>query len=404
VKIYLDNSIIGRLVDITQGIKPPQPRLEEDMTVLPDLIALCRERNYVLCISVDAEIEISKVERPDRRQRLLQELHKFELLPPIVESDAVSLAEALEKFLLSKTRITRAEKKEALEWDARHLASCRLNGCDVFLTTDYGSIWAYCRSLKRIHAVNVMRPVELYQEMVIPETKTEKDPFQTRLEGRMLYNEKLVEAGEDLRYLLNRGYKRRNIRSLLKLVGDRYGLNKAQRNLLDRAVFADKEVEHRRTKLVNIEEVRNRTLGIDGYNVLVTLESALDGEPLILADDGLVRDIAGKSSRYKPSEITYKAFDLILDTLREYPPAETLFLFDEKMSMSLKLSQKVRGMVDQRELIGDASVSRYPDREILEYEIIATSDSSPIDKARKVFDLAGYVVKQKLSYELIRLG
>ena len=49
---------------------------------------------------------------------------------------------------------------------------------------------------------------------------------------------------------------------------------------------------------VNIEEVRNRTLGIDGYNVLVTLESALDEKLLILADDGLVRDITGKSSRY----------------------------------------------------------------------------------------------------------
>jgi len=218
----------------------------------------------------------------------------------------------------------------------------------------------------------------------------------------MLYTKTLAEAGADLRYLLNRGYKRRNMKGLLKLVGDRYGLNKAQRNLLDRAIFADSEVENRRTKLINIEEVRDRALGIDGYNVLVTLESALDGKPLILADDGLVRDIAGKSSRYKPSQTSYKAFDLIFDTLRQYPPRETLFLFDEKMSMSLTLAKNVRGMMEQNELVGDASVSKYPDKEILEYEIIATSDSSPIDKAKKVFDLAGYVVKQTLIYELIR--
>lgn len=220
----------------------------------------------------------------------------------------------------------------------------------------------------------------------------------------MLYTKTLIEAGIDLRYLLSRGYKRRNIKSLLKLVGDRYGLNKAQRNLLDRAIFGDKEVENRRNKLIDIEEVRNRTLAIDGYNVLVTLESALDGKPLILADDGLVRDIAGKSSRYKPRKITYQAFDLIFAMLREYPPRETLFLFDEKMSMSLMLAQKVRGMMDESQLVGDASVSKYPDKELLEYEIIATSDSSPIDKAKKVFDLAGYIVKRKLGYELITFG
>ena len=220
----------------------------------------------------------------------------------------------------------------------------------------------------------------------------------------MLYAEALVQAGADLRYLLNRGYKRRNMRSLLKLVGDRYGLSGAQRNLLDRAIVADKEAQARKGKLIDLKEVTGRTLGIDGYNVLVTLECAVEGKPLVLADDGLVRDIAGKHGRYKPSQTTERALTLIFKALKVYSPKETLFLFDERMSRSLRLARRVQGMIEQNSLDGDASLSKYPDKEILEYEVIATSDSSPIDKATKVFDLAGYIVREILRYEPAKLG
>ena len=166
MKIYLDNSIIGRLVDIAQGVQAPEPRLNQDMAVLPCLIAICRTRDYVLGISADAEMEIIKVGRPDRRKELLQELGRFVLLPSTDEQEeTMSLITDLEQFLLSKTRITRPGKKEAVRWDARHLASCRVNSCHVFLTTDYGSIWAYRRALKRLYGINVKRPSELYLEL-----------------------------------------------------------------------------------------------------------------------------------------------------------------------------------------------------------------------------------------------
>ena len=166
MKIYLDNSIIGRLVDINQGTKTPGPRLEQDMAVLPRLIAICRIRGDVLCISADAQNEITRVGRIDRRKELLQELKAFRLLPPVDEQDeASSLVTDLEQFLLSKTRITRAEKRKAVRWDAGHLASCQVNNCHAFLTTDYGSIWAYRRALKQLYGINVKRPSELYQEL-----------------------------------------------------------------------------------------------------------------------------------------------------------------------------------------------------------------------------------------------
>lgn len=171
MKIYLDNTIIGRLVDISRGTKPPEAKLVADMTILPDLVALCRKHHHILFISVEAEAEIIRVEKAVRRQELLDKLPEFELLPVAQNRQWVSLVDALEKFLLTKTRISRASKKEALRWDARHLATAKLNNCDVFLTTDYGSIWAYRRALKRLYRIDVRRPVEFYRELTVSETR-----------------------------------------------------------------------------------------------------------------------------------------------------------------------------------------------------------------------------------------
>jgi len=169
LKVYLDNSIIGRLVDIARGIEPPERRLEEDMAVLPGLIALCRKRKYRLCISVDAKAEIARVKKLDRREELSQQLQGFELLPAALDSqEAASLASSLNEFLLSKTRITKPKKEQALRWDAFHLASCRLSACDVFLTTDYASIWTHRHAIKRLCGINVRRPAEFYEELALP--------------------------------------------------------------------------------------------------------------------------------------------------------------------------------------------------------------------------------------------
>ena len=61
MKIYLDNSIIERLVDITHGVKDPELRLEEDMAALPGLPALCCTRGHPLYISADAQTEITRI-------------------------------------------------------------------------------------------------------------------------------------------------------------------------------------------------------------------------------------------------------------------------------------------------------------------------------------------------------
>ena len=113
---------------------------------------------------------------------------------------------------------------------------------------------------------------------------------------RTAKSENLQKAAEDFRYLLNRGYPRK---AALEIVGNRYGLAFDERHLLHRGVFSDADSESRSKKIISIKAIKNKDLAIDGYNVLITVESGLSGRPLIHADDGFVRDISGLSASFK---------------------------------------------------------------------------------------------------------
>jgi hypothetical protein len=180
-------------------------------------------------------------------------------------------------------------------------------------------------------------------------------------------------------------------------VGNRYGLTSDERNLLHRGVFSSSDSESRRRKIISIKEVQNRDLAIDGHNVLITIEAGLSGRPLILADDGFVRDISGLYGSFKKTETTEKAIQLIVNFLRKVKPRQTLFLFDAPISNSGKLAQEVRTRLKRDDLSGDAKAVKVPEKILIGFPgVIATSDTAIINQSRKVLDLAGYIIRQHL--------
>ena len=211
----------------------------------------------------------------------------------------------------------------------------------------------------------------------------------------------LQEAAEDFRYLLNRGYPRK---AALELVGNRYGLTSDERHLLHRGIFSDADSKSRRKRKIPIGKVRNRDLAIDGYNILITIETGLSDRPLILGDDGFIRDISGLSGNFKKTEKTEEAFQLILDIVKRVKPLKTLFLFDSPISMSGELAQEVRSLLKKESLLGDAKAVKVPEKILIGYPgVIATSDTAIIDRSKEVVDLAGDIIVQKIrSKSIIR--
>jgi hypothetical protein len=209
--------------------------------------------------------------------------------------------------------------------------------------------------------------------------------------------DKLKEATYDLRFLLNRGYRKKNT---LTFVSNKYVLSKQERNYLARAIFRDEISNSRKKKIIDISEIKDKLVLIDGYNVLITVESICkkDYNSLVVCDDLILRDLNAVFGKYRFNNYTEKALNSIILLLKKYEPSFVIFLFDSPVSFSGKLSNLTNKLISHYKIQGSANTSKNVDFEIVEASkarngIIASSDSVIIDKAHKIVDIPYNILK-----------
>jgi len=203
--------------------------------------------------------------------------------------------------------------------------------------------------------------------------------------------EPLRQAAADLRYLLGRGYPRE---LGLKLTGDRWGLDADQRQVLRRAVAAPETARARRERLLPLTALKGQAVGVDGHNVIITLESALLGAVLVEADDGAVRDIGQIGRHYGPGAHTETAVRLMIDALAEAGAARSVILLDAPLPLSGQLAGVIRQVMERAGLAGQARAVAAPEKELAAFEgIVVSADGPLIDAAARPLDLAGAIIR-----------
>jgi len=201
----------------------------------------------------------------------------------------------------------------------------------------------------------------------------------------------IYKAAEDLRYLLSRGYP---LNSAIELVGNHYQLSKDKRMILRRGVCSESKARERKNKKRGLSQLRGRPLGIDGHNVLITVESALMNKILVFSDDGFIRDISAISRGYCPSHFTTNALNIIFESLEHSPPSRMDWYLDAPLSKSGELAELIRYFLKRYKFEGAAQAVPVPERYLTKYSgLVATSDSVLIDVCEEVIDLAGEVIK-----------
>jgi hypothetical protein len=177
----------------------------------------------------------------------------------------------------------------------------------------------------------------------------------------------------------------------LQLVGDRYALSAERRHVLRRGVFAPASAAARRQRLLPLAALAGREVALDGHNQLITLETALAGGVLLLADDGVVRDIAGRGRGYSPGVHTWGAAGLLLQALAR--AARVFIYLDAPLSRSGELAQELRRLLAEAGLAGDAWAVPVPERQLLVHAgPVASSDSALLDQVAQPLDLAGAII------------
>ncbi len=209
----------------------------------------------------------------------------------------------------------------------------------------------------------------------------------------------LKEAKKDFQYLLGRGFPRTGA---LEYVGNHYLLDEMQRNYLIRTVFSREKIENRKDKLILLSDVKGKDVLLDGYNVLITVETMLQGadDLIVDCDDGVIRDVKAVFGKYKENENTENALNSIISLLKLFKPKNVLFFYDSPVSLSGELARTTREILDSHEVPGDAQTSENVDATLIRLSkegkcIVATSDGVIIDKVDHVLDIPSYVSRVK---------
>ncbi len=204
----------------------------------------------------------------------------------------------------------------------------------------------------------------------------------------------LWSAVADLALLLTKGYAQK---SALKLVGDRFSLTGRQRLAVMRSACSDQQLASRHERLVPATNLRGKSLALDGYNVLITIEAAMSGGMIFKGRDGCYRDLASIHGTYRKVAETIPALQLAGGFLQEIGSGEVLWLLDSPVSNSGRLKTLIGGLAREKGWNWRVELPMSPDAELKKTDlVVATSDSVVLDGCKSWVNLAAEVVERKL--------
>ncbi len=209
----------------------------------------------------------------------------------------------------------------------------------------------------------------------------------------------LFEAAKDYKYLLNRGY---NAITSLNLVSNHYKLSKEERLALYRSIHSNSIASSILRKTVEPQNLSSDLLIIDGFNVLITLTAALRCKQLIRGDDGFVRDILGVFGRVKYNRILFRAVYYLVYSLFSLNIERIVVVLDKNVKWSKLFSDILYKVLLTYVPYPSIFLAHKSDKKILSLNgIISSSDIVVLMHARKVFDIAGYIISRFMNYDNI---
>lgn len=188
----------------------------------------------------------------------------------------------------------------------------------------------------------------------------------------------LQAAAADFSLLLSKGY---SSNGSLKLVGDHFNLTVRQRLAVMRTACSDTRLANRKQKQIPAGKLSGCCIAIDGYNLLISVETAISGGYIFRCRDGCFRDLASVHGTYRQVEETIGAIELVAEVLNELGVEDVVWLFDRPVSNSGKLKTLIYELAGENGWQWNAELHFNPDKELAETDrVVVSSDSDVLDK------------------------
>ena len=217
--------------------------------------------------------------------------------------------------------------------------------------------------------------------------------------GTEKIQQKLKEAVADMRYLLSRGYTEK---SSLQLVGNKHRLNVRQQQAVQGMSASEQQLLARKVSCISIEDCANQPIAIDGFNLLIILESALSGAYVFKGLDDAYRDLSGVHGTYKRVQQTENALLLVGDILKHN---EVLWVFDKPVSNSGRLKTLLRETAERHNFNWEIILENNPDKYLAEVDaVVISSDAWILDRAQRWLNLGKHLIENHIeSPEIIEV-
>lgn len=200
---------------------------------------------------------------------------------------------------------------------------------------------------------------------------------------------RLKTAREELIWLLDRGY---SMDTASTFVGNHHSLTARQRNAMKRSSSSRSDLKQRLGKRISPSEINGKEVLIDGFNIIITLETALSGSLLILCGDGVIRDLAGLRGTYHLIPQTDTAISLLLESLERLGTASAKIYLDSPVSNSGRLKKRILEISSTFQLHVEVSLADDSDKAMAGKERIITGDSILLDSCTSWVNLARDII------------
>ncbi|WP_288443753.1 DUF434 domain-containing protein [uncultured Chryseobacterium sp.] len=213
---------------------------------------------------------------------------------------------------------------------------------------------------------------------------------------------KLRLAVEDMQYLLSREYPEK---AASDLVGNRYRLKTRQIQALRGVSASIQQLDNRQLKHVGTSDLKDKTVYLDGFNVLILLESLLSEAYVFEGLDGCIRDLSGVHGTYKRVNQTLRAVELVASFYRKSQIDQLVWIFDKPVSNSGRIKQIILEFAEEHQLNWDADLQYNPDKFLAESSaIVISSDAWILDHCKEWFNLIGYLItEESIPVNLIKM-
>lgn len=220
-----------------------------------------------------------------------------------------------------------------------------------------------------------------------------KNTGDDELFGREKQLDKLRSAVQDMYYLLSRNYPER---AASEMAGNHYRLKTRQIQAVRSAAASESQIGSRTSKKLQYQDLKNKIIHLDGFNVLILLESLLSGAYIFEGADGCFRDLSGVHGTYKRVMQTQTSIELVAEFFRKSGAAELIWIFDKPVSNSGRIKQMVMDYAVEHHLNWNGGLEFNPDKFLVEHAKIAvSSDAWILDHCKSWFNLVGHLIAEE---------